>query len=455
MARAGAIRDYVTREISAWSSKGYVVGAYGAAAKGMTLLHFMLDGQRQAKVKGLGKDLLGFVLDDAPLKQDTFCPGTNIPVYPTESLADIMLPLPLALVILAWNFFDEIASKLRATGHEMVAILPFPEPRVVRIAPTGRKVLREMPNRATPIPNPVQSGARKKTAMVTHFRNEQMMLPFFIIHHAPMFDAVVGIDYLSTDKSVEIWSDYAPPGWKIVASNTGTVFDAVKTDAQVMEVEQQYPEHWTIALTLAEFLIYPYMKLDLFLRRQGDLQGQAFILDHPAIVMHGDDRQPLLHYASLIKQRRAYSTKIELPPFFYCRMMHLGTSKTHQYETGRHKYKPIKGNNAVRMLNRRGYIAKWKWTPWPETVQRLMEVGKTIPEADIKHGAGKHHTTFANGGFKKVLESRRAVYARVKGHELCDDVSSDDDLSVDTRRAFFGEVGGACIRTGANYDVLH
>ena len=59
--------------------------------------------------------------------------------------------------------------------------------------------------------------------MVTHFRNEELLLPFFIIHHAPMFDQVIAIDYNSTDRSIDLFKDYAPSSLKIVPSETGGV----------------------------------------------------------------------------------------------------------------------------------------------------------------------------------------------------------------------------------------
>ena len=170
MARAAAIRSYVRREVEAWSSKGYAVAAYGAVAKGMTLLHFMLAGEA-APLDDMS--FLDFVLDDAPLKQGTFCPGTKIPVFSTQGIYDLPRNLPLAVVVLAWNFFDEIALKLKSITEtrpefqrDIIAIVPFPEPRVVRISPKGQQLLRDFPNRATAIPNPL----------------------LFIIQHAPMFD---------------------------------------------------------------------------------------------------------------------------------------------------------------------------------------------------------------------------------------------------------------------------
>lgn len=73
-----------------------IVG-YGAAAKGMTLLNY-------------GKIELDYIIDDNPLKQNKFTPGMNIPILGPEKLLD---EKPTLFVPLAWNFYDEIKTKIR------------------------------------------------------------------------------------------------------------------------------------------------------------------------------------------------------------------------------------------------------------------------------------------------------------------------------------------------------
>lgn len=85
--------------ISAYRAEGYVIAGYGAAAKGMTLLNF-------------GNIQLDFIVDDNPLKQGRFTPGTHIPVVAIDML-DECEDLNVAFVPLAWNFFDEIKSKIK------------------------------------------------------------------------------------------------------------------------------------------------------------------------------------------------------------------------------------------------------------------------------------------------------------------------------------------------------
>ena len=71
---------------------------YGAAAKGMTLLNY-------AKLD------LDWIVDDNPLKQNRFTPGRGTPILGPDSIKDIH---NVVFIPLAWNFFDEIRSKIKS-----------------------------------------------------------------------------------------------------------------------------------------------------------------------------------------------------------------------------------------------------------------------------------------------------------------------------------------------------
>lgn len=92
---------------------GWKVVGYGAAAKGNTLLNF-------AQVP------LEFIVDDNPLKWGLLTPGQNIQVTSPEALSN---PERCAILLLAWNFKDEIKKRVRAVrpNGETLFILPFPE----------------------------------------------------------------------------------------------------------------------------------------------------------------------------------------------------------------------------------------------------------------------------------------------------------------------------------------
>lgn len=90
------------------------VAAYGAAAKGNTLLNYA----------GVKPDLLPFVCDAAPSKQNKYMPGSRIPILHPEVLQKRQLDY---LLVLPWNILPEIQQQnafLRAHGTRFVSAVP-------------------------------------------------------------------------------------------------------------------------------------------------------------------------------------------------------------------------------------------------------------------------------------------------------------------------------------------
>jgi 2-polyprenyl-3-methyl-5-hydroxy-6-metoxy-1,4-benzoquinol methylase len=98
--RAVTIVEDLKQTIEHYRSLGYIIAGYGAAAKGNTLINF-------------GDIYLDYIIDDNPMKQGLFAPGSNIPVVPIDML-DQCNDLKVAFVPLAWNFFKEIQSNIKA-----------------------------------------------------------------------------------------------------------------------------------------------------------------------------------------------------------------------------------------------------------------------------------------------------------------------------------------------------
>ncbi len=55
---------------------------------------------------------MDFIIDDNPLKQGKFAPGSNIPIVGIEKLDELDSEKKIAFVPLAWNFFDEIKARI-------------------------------------------------------------------------------------------------------------------------------------------------------------------------------------------------------------------------------------------------------------------------------------------------------------------------------------------------------
>jgi hypothetical protein len=80
---------------------GISVAAYGAAAKGNTLLNY----------SGIDSDLIQYVIDLNPHKQGKYLPGSRIPILGTDELIE---NAPDVLLVLPWNLADEIKVQLNA-----------------------------------------------------------------------------------------------------------------------------------------------------------------------------------------------------------------------------------------------------------------------------------------------------------------------------------------------------
>jgi hypothetical protein len=111
--RIARMRDETRAAISRLKQAGARVAGYGAAAKATTLLHYF----------GLDRDDLDFIVDKSPWKQGLAMPVTRIPILPPAALAT---ERPEAVLLLAWNFADEIISEnaayLEAGGRFIVPV---------------------------------------------------------------------------------------------------------------------------------------------------------------------------------------------------------------------------------------------------------------------------------------------------------------------------------------------
>lgn len=113
-AKAEKVKDDLVVFLIETKRQGLKMGAYGAAAKGNTLLNFA----------GVRPDLLPYVVDKNPAKQGLFMPGSRIPIVDE---AYLKIDKPDRILILPWNLRQEVMAQLeyvREWGAEFVTAVP-------------------------------------------------------------------------------------------------------------------------------------------------------------------------------------------------------------------------------------------------------------------------------------------------------------------------------------------
>ena len=95
-------------------TEGKTIAGFGAPAKATTLMYQF----------GIGPETIDFIVDDSPLKQGLYTPGTHISVLPPDALYERR---PDYVIILAWNFAEQIMDKQYAfleAGGRFIVPLP-------------------------------------------------------------------------------------------------------------------------------------------------------------------------------------------------------------------------------------------------------------------------------------------------------------------------------------------
>jgi SAM-dependent methyltransferase len=117
--RVEGIRTELQRLLQRLKQEGARIAAYGAAAKGSTLINY----------SDIGTELVDFVVDRNTHKQGLYMPGQHIPVLAPEALLERN---PDYVLLLAWNFAEEILQQQKEYQQRGGRfIIPVPNPRVV------------------------------------------------------------------------------------------------------------------------------------------------------------------------------------------------------------------------------------------------------------------------------------------------------------------------------------
>lgn len=242
--------------------------------------------------------------------------------------------------------------------------------------------------------------------VITHFYNEEYLLPWWLDHHVKLFDNGLLIDHGSTDNSVDICREMAPH-WRIVKTKLSH-FDAWLNDFEVMTYELEI-KGWKIALNTTEFLITnPGLdEIEYFLKSENRV-GVA------ASGMTMIDKQPLQkpeHTSPLVQQKpwaiddNRFNRGVIRKLFGYPRTPHRNRFyhelPNGMYHLGRHaSFHPDWKFRLPNLM-----ILHYAYAPWTDNfINRKLQIASKIPQTDTKRGWGTQH-------LRNTIELQKAYYS--------------------------------------------
>jgi len=221
-----------------------------------------------------------------------------------------------------------------------------------------------------------------KRVLISHFYNEEYLLPWWLNHHRNMFDHGILLDYGSTDRSVDYIRELAPT-WEVFPSRNEN-FAAYECDQEVMDVERGLGECWKMVLNTTEFF---------FTSGIGDMLANVdagAIHFEPAIMIDRPDLQGIEPNPQIpLALQRYFGVFQRDSPFQITgrsRIMHRHACG--EYHVGRHAT-----NLDVTFVD--GHFTLWyAFSPMTQAlIQRKLQIQNRIPRSDTMAGFGGHHIT--------------------------------------------------------------
>lgn len=237
------------------------------------------------------------------------------------------------------------------------------------------------------------------TTIISHFYNEEFLLPLWLEHHKQFFEFGVMVDYNSTDRSVEIIKDICPH-WQILPANTPH-FDHKECDDLVMHVERQLPPPWfRISVTCTEFIVGDVHKL-ISADHQANQKTQWLL---PVNVFTGYDPNGALSNKIPLWEQVKYGIPWQnVWPFPYYRSFHNYNDMA--YSDGRHFHGECNQNDVMIFKYSNALIGK-------EMFKRRLQIADKVSQKDKDLGCAEHNvqteTTIENW-YKKNIAPLNSV----------------------------------------------
>lgn len=243
-----------------------------------------------------------------------------------------------------------------------------------------------------------------KKTLISHFYNEEYLLPWFLKHHQQVFDHGIMIDYASTDRSCEIIQELCPT-WEIIPSRNAW-FDPGPVDQEVIDIENSI-DGWKMCLNVTEHLIGNYSILDD--------EPRQYLIPSFVFVDNNLEEYPD-HNTPLYEQKRHGFAYFDQD--FACFQQRQARS-LHNINI---QYQGM-GRHFTNFSTEELAIFYYGWSPLNETaMQRKLSMGSKIPDWV---SAGRHHT-FPRSWIEDRYKTLFLPWSR--------DLSSDIDYLIENHR---------------------
>lgn len=226
-----------------------------------------------------------------------------------------------------------------------------------------------------------------KKTIISHFYNEEYLLPWWLDHHRNIFDHGIMVNYHSTDKSVDIIKNMCPT-WEVVDTKN-EYFSAIEVDKEISYIESTIESGWKIALNTTEFILGNLSILENIPTIHNNIfHGNSFLevkngYGLPSIIMVDENPSLLPAYNKPLCFQKTYGVMYNEGAFEFrgSRLIHCEKSMNYSH-IGRHC------NYTTEEL----VVLWYGFSPYNEAVKaRKMQIKYKMPETDIKKGFGYQH----------------------------------------------------------------
>lgn len=210
--------------------------------------------------------------------------------------------------------------------------------------------------------------------IISHFYNEEYLLPWWLNHHKRLFDHGIMINYASTDDSVSIIKSICP-SWDVIDSRN-TEFGAEAVDDEVSDIESTITG-WKIALNTTEFIIGDFSILnDNFTRHE-----------IPVNVMVDNEPEKIPDITKSLVSQKQYGIYYKEGGFSIRKGRLFHRENCVRYTAGRHV-----GISTDSLM-----ILWYGWSPFNDDfIKRKLQIQYRIPMIDKVRGFGAEHITDIN-----------------------------------------------------------